>query len=96
MNTQDRGTYNMIANQEVYLIFLVLAPSRLYVLDLTRRDFSLFSGNAGLSQVSTTIKNGALLSYKAVNLIKQCNHRPSVADKQFNHGLTQISLITPI
>ncbi len=31
MNTQDRGTYNMIANQEVYSIFLVLAPSRLCV-----------------------------------------------------------------
>jgi hypothetical protein len=31
MNTQDWGIYNMTANQEVYSIFLVLAPSHLCV-----------------------------------------------------------------
>jgi hypothetical protein len=47
-----------------------------------RGDFSLFSGNAG-SRVSTTIENGVLLGYKAVNITNPCNQRPSVADKKF-------------
>ncbi len=36
------------------------------------------------------------IGYKAVNIINPCNQRSSVADKNFSHGFTQISLITPI
>jgi len=36
------------------------------------------------------------LSYKTVNIINPCNPRSSVADKNFSHRLTPISLIPQV